>query len=177
MSRVGKNPVAIPSGVTVTVDGAEISVKGSKGQLSYTSLPEQVSVSVEDNQVVIAPAESARNTAMWGTTRAVVANMVTGVSEGFTKTLEMTGVGYRAQMKGKTLNLALGFSHEIDFEPPEGIEIKTPSQTSVEITGIDKQKVGQVAAVIRGYRPPEPYKGKGVRYAGEYILRKEGKKK
>ncbi|MEM8799006.1 MAG: 50S ribosomal protein L6 [Pseudomonadota bacterium] len=177
MSRIGKKPIGVPSGVTVEVKDSELSVKGPKGLLSMALL-DQVKVNVEDGQIAVSPVnktKEARST--WGMQRTLISNLVEGVTSGFTKKLEITGVGYRAQVKGKVLNLQLGFSHDIDFPIPEGVDIKTPDQTTIEISGIDKQKVGQVAAVIRGYRPPEPYKGKGVRYAGEYIFRKEGKKK
>ena len=177
MSRIGKNAVQVPDGVTVSVAEGLINVKGKKGEMSH-SLSGVVEAELKDNEVVVRPRNDSKEArAMWGTTRAVVNNMVTGVSEGFKKELEIQGVGYRAQVKGKSLSLSLGFSHDVDFPIPEGIEIKTPSPTSIEVTGADKQKVGQVAAEIRSYRPPEPYKGKGVRYVGEYILRKEGKKK
>jgi len=177
MSRIGKRPVAIASGVTVTIDGQTVKAKGSKGELELTLVPE-VTVSQGDDGVTVAPVdESQRARAMWGLSRSLVANMVEGVANGFTKELEINGVGYRAQMQGKNLQLALGFSHDVVYEVPEGIEIKTPKPTEVVISGIDKQKVGQVAAEIRSYRPPEPYKGKGVKYVDEYIFRKEGKKK
>ena len=177
MSRIGKNAVQVPDGVTVSIAEGLISVKGKKGEMSHT-LADVVEAELNDNSVVVRPRNDSKEArAMWGTTRAVVNNMVTGVSEGFKKVLEIQGVGYRAQVKGKSLSLSLGFSHDVDFPIPEGIEIKTPSPTSIEVTGYDKQKVGQVASEIRSYRPPEPYKGKGVRYEGEYILRKEGKKK
>lgn len=177
MSRVGKNPVAIPDGVTLTLDGNRLTVKGKRGEMSYLTAGE-IETIIEDNEVTIKPRDkSKRAKTMWGTTRSLVENMVVGVSDGFTKVLEIQGVGYKAQAQGKKLVLSLGFSHDVDFPVPEGIEIKTPQPTQIEITGNDRQKVGQVAAEIRSYRPPEPYKGKGVRYAGEYIIRKEGKKK
>jgi len=177
MSRVGKNPVAIPDGVTLTLDGNKLTVKGKRGEMSYLTADE-IETIIADNEVTIKPRDkSKRAKTMWGTTRSLVENMVVGVSEGFTKVLEIQGVGYKAQAQGKKLVLSLGFSHDVDFPVPEGIEIKTPQPTQIEITGSDRQKVGQVAAEIRSYRPPEPYKGKGVRYAGEYIIRKEGKKK
>ena len=177
MSRVGKNPVVIPDGVTLTHDGSTLIVKGKRGELSFLT-SKDVETIIADNEVMVKPAStSARSRSMWGTTRSVIQNMVTGVSEGFTRVLEIQGVGYKAQAQGKKLVLSLGFSHDVNYPIPKGIEIKTPQPTQIEITGPDKQKVGQVASEIRSYRPPEPYKGKGVRYAGEYILRKEGKKK
>lgn len=177
MSRIGKNPITVPAAVTVTVDGQNVSVKGPKGTMTL-ALVDEVTVSMEDGGLTVAPRdETKRARSMWGTTRTNLANMVEGVEKGFAKNLEINGVGYRAQVQGKVLNLALGFSHDVNYEIPEGIEIKTPKQTEIEISGIDKQRVGQVAAEIRSYRPPEPYKGKGVKYAGEYIFRKEGKKK
>lgn len=177
MSRIGKMPIAIASGVTVTIDGRTVKAKGSKGELELTLVPE-VTVSQGEDGLTVAPVdESQRARAMWGLSRSLVANMVQGVAEGFSKELEINGVGYRAEMQGKSLKLALGFSHDVIYPVPEGIEIKTPKPTEVVISGIDKQKVGQVAAEIRSYRPPEPYKGKGVKYVDEYIFRKEGKKK
>jgi len=177
MSRVGKYPVSIPDGVTVTQDGNKLTAKGKRGELSFLT-SDDIETIIADNEVTVKPrAESKKARAMWGTTRSLIANMVIGVSEGFSKTLEIEGVGYKAQAQGKKLVLSLGFSHDVNFPVPEGIEIKTPQPTQIEISGADRQKVGQVAAEIRAYRPPEPYKGKGVRYAGEYILRKEGKKK
>ncbi|GER08662.1 50S ribosomal protein L6 [Iodidimonas muriae] len=177
MSRIGKKPIEIPSGVTVSLDGAAVSVKGPKGELA-ANLVSEVSVSMEDNLISVVPVDqSKRARSMWGMQRTLVSNLIEGVSKGFEKKLEITGVGYRAQVKGSALNLQLGYSHDIDFPIPDGIDIKTPDQTTVVISGTDKQKVGQVAAVIRSYRKPEPYKGKGVRYSGEYIFRKEGKKK
>ncbi len=177
MSRIGKNPVAIPSGVEVKLSGQDIAVKGAKGQLSMT-LVEEVSASLEDNQVTIKPRdESKRARSMWGMQRSLVNNMVTGVSDGFTINLEINGVGYRAAVQGRTLNLQLGYSHDINFPIPDGIEIACERPTLIAVSGIDRQKVGQVAAKIRGFRKPEPYKGKGIKYANEYIFRKEGKKK
>jgi len=177
MSRVAKAPIAVPSGVNVAVDGQQVSVKGPKGQMTWDVHP-NVTVSQEDGSLKIAPrVEAKENWIMAGTTRALVNNMVVGVSQGFEKKLALVGVGYRAQAKGKVLNLSLGFSHPIDYPVPEGIEVQTPSQTEIVVTGADKQKVGQVAAEIRSYRPPEPYKGKGVRYADEHVVRKEAKKK
>jgi len=177
MSRVANNPVQIPSGVEVTLSGQSVKVKGAKGELNH-----EIHTLVEINQQESALTFSARNTdqssnALAGTTRALLNNMVTGVSQGFAKKLTLVGVGYRAQAQGKKLNLSLGFSHPVEYEVPEGISIETPSQTEIVVTGIDKQKVGQVAANIRAYRPPEPYKGKGVRYTDEHVVRKEAKKK
>ena len=177
MSRIGKKPVPVPNGVEVTLNGQLVSVKGPKGTLA-ASLSDLVTVTQGEEGIDVKPvnkSQSARS--FWGLSRTLVSNLVTGVSEGFTKKLELQGVGYRAQMQGSQLKLTLGFSHDVMFTVPEGITIETPSQTEVIVSGSDKQSVGQVAAEIRSYRPPEPYKGKGVRYAGEYIFRKEGKKK
>jgi len=177
MSRIGKKPVAIPAGVTATIDGGQLSVKGPKGTLTM-GLSDKVSYAVEDGQISVQPANDSKAArAFWGMQRTLVSNLVEGVTDGFTKVLEITGVGYRATAQGKTLKLQLGYSHDVNFPVPEGIEIKTPDNTTVEISGIDKQKVGQVAAEIRRWRKPEPYKGKGIKYRGEYIFRKEGKKK
>ncbi len=177
MSRVGKNPVEVPSGVEVAIKGSVISAKGKLGALDFEA-GEDVEVTQEEGKVWVKPAnDGKRARAMWGTVRSRVQNMVTGVSEGFTKNLEINGVGYRAAVQGQSLNLQLGFSHDIAYPIPEGITIKCEKPTAIAISGADKQKVGQVAAEIRGYRPPEPYKGKGVKYADEVILRKEGKKK
>ncbi|HEY5225861.1 MAG TPA: 50S ribosomal protein L6 [Methylovirgula sp.] len=177
MSRVGKKPVSIPAGVTARVDGQAIVIKGGKGEMRFLA-PVEVDVSFADNQIKVDPrSETKRARAMWGTTRAMVSNLVTGVSKGFEKKLEITGVGYKASMQGKNLQLSLGYSHDLQFTIPEGILIVTPKPTEITISGIDRQKVGQVAAEIRSLRPPEPYKGKGVRYANEFIFRKEGKKK
>lgn len=177
MSRIGKKPIAVPSNVTVNLDGQNVSVKGPLGQLALT-LVDEVSIANGEEGLVVSPRdESQRARAMWGMQRTLVQNLVTGVAEGFTRKLEINGVGYRAAMQGKNLQLALGFSHDVLYEVPEGIEIKTPKPTEIEISGADKQVVGQVAAEIRGYRPPEPYKGKGVKYNDEVIFRKEGKKK
>ena len=177
MSRIGKKAVAVPSGVTVTIDGQTVTIKGPKGQLSWT-VAEEIEVKQEGAELQLSKrVDSTRAQAMWGLSRTLVSNMVTGVTEGFTKVLEITGVGYRANAQGKNLKLQLGYSHDVDFAVPEGIEIKTPDNTTIEISGIDKQKVGQVAAEIRRWRKPEPYKGKGIKYRGEYIFRKEGKKK
>ena len=177
MSRIGKKPVAIPGGVTATINDGVLAVKGPKGQLSMP-LSSEVSYAVEDGSISVEPAnDSKRARSFWGMQRTLVQNLIVGVTDGYTKVLEITGVGYRANAQGKTLKLQLGYSHDVDFAVPEGIEIKTPDNTTVEITGIDKQKVGQVAAEIRRWRKPEPYKGKGIKYRGEYIFRKEGKKK
>lgn len=177
MSRIANNPVSIPKGVEISISGQDLNVKGSKGNLSLT-MHELVEISQEDDTLQLKAAEkSKKSVALAGTFRSLVNNMVTGVSTGFQKELELQGVGYRAQAQGKKLNLSLGFSHPVVYEAPEGIEIETPSQTQVIVRGIDKQLVGQVSAEIRAYRPPEPYKGKGVRYADEYVKRKEAKKK
>jgi len=177
MSRVAKAPVELPKGVEFNLSGTSVSIKGSKGALSM-DLNSEVEVSQEDGNVLVAPRSGSRfATAIAGTTRALLANMVQGVSEGFEKKLELQGVGYRAQAQGKKLNLTLGFSHPVVFDVPEGISIETPSQTEVVVRGTDKQQVGQVAAEIRRFRPPEPYKGKGVRYANERVVIKEAKKK
>lgn len=177
MSRIGKKPIPVPDGVTANIDGQSVSVKGPKGQLSI-DLVEEVSVSMDDGVLSVEPRnETKRARSMWGMSRTLIDNMFVGVSQGFTRELEINGVGYRAQVQGKNLQLQLGYSHDVVFPIPEGIEIKCEKPTSVAISGIDKQKVGQVAAKIRSFRPPEPYKGKGVKYSDEYIFRKEGKKK
>jgi large subunit ribosomal protein L6 len=177
MSRIGKKPVSVPAGVTATVSGQNVSVKGTKGTLSFT-VPNEVSVFQEGASIAVKPvAETKKHRAMWGMSRTMINNLITGVTAGFEKKLDITGVGYRAAAQGKVLNLALGFSHDINYPVPEGITIVTPKPTEIVISGIDKQVVGQVAAEIRAYRGPEPYKGKGVRYSGEFIFRKEGKKK
>ncbi len=177
MSRIGKKPVVVPAGVTAKVDGQKVVVKGAKGELDFT-VPEDVSVSLEDGNIVVQPRNDTKKAqAMWGMSRSMVANLVTGVSKGFEKKLEITGVGYKAAVAGKKLQLSLGYSHDIDFPIPDGIEIKAAKPTELLLSGIDKRAVGQTAAEIRSFRPPEPYKGKGVRYAGEFIFRKEGKKK
>ncbi|MEX1147154.1 MAG: 50S ribosomal protein L6 [Sphingomonadales bacterium] len=177
MSRIGKKPVPVPQGVAVTLEEALLSVKGPKGELSM-AIVDEVDVSYANDEVVVKPRNaSKRARSMWGMQRTLVDNIVTGVTEGFKRELDITGVGYRAAVRGRDLNLQLGFSHDVNFPIPEGIDVNCPEQTKVVVTGIDKQKVGQVAAKIREYRKPEPYKGKGVRYAGEYIFRKEGKKK
>ncbi|MDH5822098.1 50S ribosomal protein L6 [Luteimonas sp. RD2P54] len=174
MSRVAKKPIALPKGVELNIQADSVSAKGPKGTLSIAR-PEGVDISVEDGTAVLAPREP-EHMAITGTLRAILANMVQGVSEGFERKLELVGVGYRASMQGKDLNLSLGFSHPVVFATPDGISITTPTQTEIVVSGADKQRVGQVAAKIRGYRPPEPYKGKGVKYAGENIIRKEAKK-
>ncbi|MGR8997826.1 MAG: 50S ribosomal protein L6 [Gammaproteobacteria bacterium] len=177
MSRIAKAPVAIPSGVDIKLEGNKMTVKGSKGQLSF-NINQAISVDISDNVVSMQWNKEDKNaTAQAGTARAIVNNMVTGVSVGFEKKLTLIGVGYRAQAKQNILNLALGFSHPVDFEVPAGITVETPTQTEIVVKGTDKQQVGQVAAKIRAYRPPEPYKGKGVRYAEEHVVRKEAKKK
>jgi len=177
MSRIGKQPIEIPQGVEVTVDGTEVAVKGPKGSLAH-KVAEEVDVRRENGALVINPkTEDKRGLSQWGLQRTLVANLIEGVTKGFEKKLEISGVGYRARAQGKTLNLQLGYSHDIDYPVPDGVSIDTPSQTEIVVSGIDKQLVGQVAAEIRAFRRPEPYKGKGVRYADEYVYRKEGKKK
>jgi len=177
MSRIGKNPITVPAGVTLTQDGQHVTAKGPKGELSFT-LPAAVTGSLNDGKYTVATVEGAKNaSAMWGMARTMVANLIEGVTNGFTKNLELRGVGYRAQSQGSKLTMQLGFSHDVIYEAPEGITINAPKPTQIIIEGIDKQKVGQVAAEIRSFRKPEPYKGKGVRYVGEYVRQKEGKKK
>jgi large subunit ribosomal protein L6 len=177
MSRIGKKPVAVPAGVTASVDGQTVKVKGPKGALQFV-VPDEISVSLDKGSIKVDPRnETKRARSMWGTSRTLVSNLMTGVTKGFEDKLEINGVGYRAAVQGKNLQLALGFSHDVVYPIPEGIAIVTPKPTEIVITGIDKQKVGQVAAEIRSFRGPEPYKGKGVKYAGEFIFRKEGKKK
>ena len=177
MSRIGKKPVAIPSGVTAKVEGQKVSVKGAKGELSFV-VPDDVDVKFENNEIKVDPRnETKRARALWGTSRAQVNNLVVGVTKGFEKKLEINGVGYKAALAGKNLNLSLGYSHDVIYPIPEGIQIAVPKPTEITIAGNDSQRVGQVAAEIRSYRPPEPYKGKGVKYADEFIFRKEGKKK
>ena len=177
MSRIGKRPVAVPAGVTVSLQGQSITVKGPKGQLAYTA-PEEIEVSQADGHVtLVARDASQRAGAMWGLSRTLVSNMVEGVTKGYEETLELVGVGYRAALKGRSLSMQLGFSHDIDIDPPEGIAFTVPRPVEIRIAGVDKQAVGETAAKIRRLRPPEPYKGKGVRYAGEKVRRKEGKKK
>jgi len=177
MSRVAKNPVQLPSGVEVKIDGQAIKVKGAKGEMTH-EIHASVDVKQEDNVLTFAPRNGGKESdALAGTTRALLNNMVVGVTQGFEKKLTLVGVGYRAQAQGKVLNLSLGFSHPVEYPIPEGVSIETPSQTEVVVKGVDKQLVGQVAANIRAYRPPEPYKGKGVRYSDEHVVRKEAKKK
>ncbi|GGZ99696.1 50S ribosomal protein L6 [Novosphingobium arvoryzae] len=177
MSRIGKKPVAIPGGVTAAIADGVLTVKGPKGTLTL-GLRDEISYTIEGDVIVVKPANDSKQArAFWGMQRTLVDNLVTGVTAGYTKVLEITGVGYRANAQGKNLKLLLGYSHDVDFVVPEGIEIKTPDNTTIEISGIDKQKVGQVAAEIRRWRKPEPYKGKGIKYRGEFIFRKEGKKK
>ncbi len=177
MSRVAKSPVAIPAGVEVKINGQELTVKGAKESMSW-GVHEKVEVKQEENNIVFSGRDDAKDAwALAGTTRALVNNMVIGVSTGFQKKLELNGVGYRAKAAGKTLNLTLGFSHPVDYELPEGVTAETPSQTEIVLKGADKQLIGQVAAEIRAFRPPEPYKGKGIRYSDEYVRRKEAKKK
>ena len=177
MSRIGKKPVSIPSGVTANVEGQTVKVKGPKGALQLV-LHGDVSAKMDQGSITVDPRnETKRARAMWGTYRALLANLMTGVTKGFEEKLEISGVGYRAAVQGKNLQIALGYSHDVVYPIPAGIAIVTPKPTEVVVSGIDRQKVGQVAAEIRGFRPPEPYKGKGVKYSGEYIFRKEGKKK
>jgi len=177
MSRIGKKAVSIPSGVTVTLEGQTVTVKGPKGQLAWT-VSEEIEVKQEGAELTFAPRnDTQRARGMWGLSRTLIGNMVEGVTKGYEQTLELVGVGYRAAMKGQSLSMQLGFSHDVDIPPPEGIAFAVPKQTEVRVSGIDKQLVGEVAARIRRIRPPEPYKGKGVRYAGEKVRRKEGKKK
>lgn len=177
MSRIGKRAIPVPGGVTVSVDGQTVSAKGPKGELEFV-VNDLCTVALEGNKISVKPVNDSKPArSMWGMNRTRIANMLDGVATEFTKTLELVGVGYRAQMKGSALSLALGYSHEIDYPAPDGVKIATPKPTEIVISGIDKQKVGQTAAEIRAFRPPEPYKGKGVKYADEYIFRKEGKKK
>jgi large subunit ribosomal protein L6 len=177
MSRIGKKAVPVPAGVTATINERILSVKGPKGVMSMP-MSDDISYTIDAGQIAVMPAnETKRARAFWGMQRTLVSNLVVGVSDGFTKVLEITGVGYRASVQGSNLKLQLGYSHDVDFAIPDGITIKTPDQTTVEITGSDKQRVGQVAAEIRRWRKPEPYKGKGIKYRGEKIFRKEGKKK
>jgi large subunit ribosomal protein L6 len=177
MSRIGKKAIAVPKGVTVNVNGQSISAKGPKGELNFV-VSDLCTIALENDEVFVKPINNSKPArSHWGMSRTRISNMIDGVANEFTKTLELVGVGYRAQMKGSALSLALGFSHDIDYPAPDGVKIATPKQTEIVLTGIDKQKVGQAAAEIRSFRPPEPYKGKGVKYAGEFIFRKEGKKK
>ncbi|WP_419809466.1 50S ribosomal protein L6 [Sphingomonas sp.] len=177
MSRIGKKAVTVPAGVTATIDGGMLNVKGPKGTQSL-QLRDEISYTVESDGISVQPANDTKQArAFWGMQRTLVQNLVTGVTDGFTKKLLITGVGYRAAAQGRNLRLQLGYSHDVDVAVPEGIEVKTPDPTTVEISGSDKQKVGQLAAEIRRWRKPEPYKGKGIKYDGEFIFRKEGKKK
>ena len=177
MSRIGKKPVAVPQGVTASVNGQTVSAKGPKGELKFV-VNDEVLVKLEDGHIAVQPRDDSKGArSKWGMSRTQIVNILTGVKDGFEKKLEITGVGYRAAMQGKDLQLALGFSHDVVYKTPAGITISTPKPTEISVVGIDKQQVGQVAAEIREYRGPEPYKGKGVRYAGERIVRKEGKKK
>ncbi len=177
MSRIGKNPITVPAAVTLTQNGQHITAKGPKGELSFT-LPAAVTGSLKEGQFTVVPVEGVKNaSAMWGMSRTMVSNLIEGVTNGFKKELELRGVGYRAQAQGNKLTMQLGYSHDVVYELPEGITIAAPKPTQLIVEGIDKQKVGQVAAEIRSFRKPEPYKGKGVRYVGEYVRQKEGKKK
>ena len=177
MSRIGKRPVPLPAGVTASTEGQTLSVKGPKGQLQL-QMRDEIAYEIGQDGILVKPANDTKQArAFWGMQRTLVDNLVTGVTEGFTKVLEITGVGYRAQAQGRNLRLQLGYSHDVNYPVPEGIDIKTPDQNTVEISGIDRQKVGQLAAEIRRWRKPEPYKGKGIKYRGEFIFRKEGKKK
>jgi len=177
MSRIGKKPVAIPGGVTATIEKGLLTVKGPKGTLDL-GLSDLIDYKVEEGEISVKPANNSRQArAFWGMQRTLVSNLVEGVSAGFTKTLVIKGVGYRANAQGRNLKLQLGYSHDVDLPVPEGLEVKTPDQTTIEISGTDKQSVGQFAAEIRRWRKPEPYKGKGIAYRGEYIFRKEGKKR
>ncbi len=177
MSRIGKRAVPLPQGVTATTEGQVLTVKGPKGQLAL-QMRDEIAYEIGDDGILVKPANDTKQArAFWGMQRTLVDNLVTGVTDGFTKVLEITGVGYRAAAQGRNLRLQLGYSHDVNFPVPEGVDVKTPDPNTVEISGIDKQKVGQVAAEIRRWRKPEPYKGKGIKYRGEYIFRKEGKKK
>jgi large subunit ribosomal protein L6 len=177
MSRIGKRPVAIPSGVTAQIENGTLTVKGPKGTLSL-GLSDAVNYNLEGDAITVSPANDTRRARdNWGMQRTLVSNLVEGVTDGFTKILDITGVGYRAQAQGKKLKLQLGYSHDVEIDVPEELEVKTPDQTTIEVSGIDKQKVGQFAAEVRRWRKPEPYKGKGIKYRGEFIFRKEGKKK
>ena len=177
MSRIGKKAVPVPSGVTASVEGQTVKMKGPKGALQYI-VPDDIIVKMEQGAIKVDPREETKRArAMWGTSRTLVSNLVTGVTKGFESKLEITGVGYRAAVQGKNLQIQLGFSHDVVYPIPEGIAVATPKPTEIVVSGIDKQRVGQVAAEIRAFRPPEPYKGKGVKYVGEFVFRKEGKKK
>jgi large subunit ribosomal protein L6 len=177
MSRIGKKPLSLPQGVTASVDGRTVTAKGPKGELKFV-VNDEVLIKMEEGQISVSPKDESKDArSKWGMSRTQIENILDGVSKGFERRLEITGVGYRAALQGKNLQLALGFSHDVVYQTPEGITIQVPKPTEIVVSGIDKQQVGQVAAEIREYRPPEPYKGKGVRYAGERIVRKEGKKK
>ncbi|MES2336623.1 MAG: 50S ribosomal protein L6 [Pseudomonadota bacterium] len=177
MSRIGKKPVSVPAGVSASIEGKTLSVKGPKGTLTL-AMRDEISYAIEDGSISVQPANATKQArAFWGMHRTLVQNLVTGVTDGFAKKLLITGVGYRASTSGRKLKLQLGYSHDVDLDVPEGVEVKTPDQTTVEISGNDKQAVGQFAAEIRRWRKPEPYKGKGIKYEGEFIFRKEGKKK
>lgn len=177
MSRIGKKPIPVASGVTVDINGQTVKAKGPKGEASF-EVSELCTIALDNGEISVTPVDQSNAArSMWGMSRTQIANLIEGVSNEFTRKLELVGVGYRAQMKGSSLSLALGFSHDVDYPVPEGINIQTPKPTEITITGINKQRVGQTAAEIRAFRPPEPYKGKGVKYEGEYIFRKEGKKK
>ena len=177
MSRIGKRPVPLPSGVSASTEGQTLTVKGPKGALEL-QMRDEIRYDISDDGISVVPANDTKAArAFWGMQRTLVQNLVTGVTEGFSRTLEISGVGYRAQAQGRNLRLQLGYSHDVNFPVPEGVDVKTPDANTVEISGIDKQQVGQVAAEIRRWRKPEPYKGKGIKYRGEYIFRKEGKKK
>jgi large subunit ribosomal protein L6 len=177
MSRIGKKPIPVPAGVTATVKGQDVAVKGPKGELTFRA-PDDIAISLNGGELLAQPRhETARSKAMWGMVRAILANNVKGVSQGFEQNMELVGVGYRAAMEGTKLKLQLGFSHDVFYAPPSGVKIEVPKPTEIKLSGADKQVLGQVAAEIRSYRPPEPYKGKGVKRAGEYVRRKEGKKK
>ncbi|MEX3008868.1 50S ribosomal protein L6 [Hoeflea sp. TYP-13] len=177
MSRIGKKPVQVPAGVTATVEGQKVTAKGPKGELSFV-VNDEVLVKLEENEVVISPADGSKDArSKWGMTRTMIENIISGVSNGYERRLEINGVGYRAAMQGKNLQLALGFSHDVVYEAPDGITLACPKPTEIVVSGINKQQVGQVASEIRSFRKPEPYKGKGVKYAEERIVRKEGKKK
>jgi large subunit ribosomal protein L6 len=177
MSRIGKHPVKLPKGVTAKVDGQRVAVKGPKGELSFTAA-DDIELALNGDEVTVAPRnESRQAAALWGTSRTRVQNLIAGVTKGFEEKLEISGVGFKATLAGKTLTLSVGYSHEINYSVPEGITITVPKATEINISGTDRQKVGQVAAEIRAYRKPEPYQGKGIKYAGEYVHRKEGKKK
>jgi len=177
MSRIGKKPIPVPAGVTATIDGQKVVAKGPKGELVFVA-NDEVSLTLEDNAVVVTPVDQSKDArSKWGMSRTMITNILSGVKDGFVRKLEINGVGYRAAMQGRNLQLALGFSHDVVYQPPEGVDISCPKPTEIVVSGIDKQVLGQVAAEIRGYRPPEPYKGKGVKYAEERIVRKEGKKK